>query len=600
MNQISSAQVELQEYMSSPDYNRVIDPNLRTPEAIQIAFEKHRALADAYFSCGDLENAHHAMRMSFYLFLELAIPDNYNIFEEVYDTLIDEAGEWMSSHRMNDEIIPLYEAVFEHSLTTLFHHYDNSGIRRLYYELIDIYEDNGWSEKLLRLEERTFRIQYYRHIMNASWDAGSYFHPDLSCIRQYYKDLLKTYTKSGEVERAVVLIEQWLELCDLYYIDCEDEGWAFDDYDDAVNYIAWLWDGSDRLVNILKESKSRFLDAPAILVMDPRSELYGFVDSNNDTILPCTYSSAWKATSSNFFSVKLKQGGWTYVSSNGNRLINQPLDFAYPPQEGKLLIGEGGNVAIVDIEHNSISPIQFNIASFGFFHDNLLKVCIKLSQPKNDALYDEESSDASLYSMAPMTGWNFVLPHGDRLLLPESTERVYSPNRGIIIAGRYDEDGDFSPALYNLSGKVIVPEGEFQAILPFGKQELTPYRKDWMCGYINRVGEVIVPAKYTAARTFSDELAAVRNETGLWGFIDTSGYPCQFREVGDFREGFAWVCPAFSMYDSSNQLSKIGYLRKGKDSIVSELYDDATSFIHGLAFVRKNTKWFRIEANDIN
>ncbi len=615
MDQTSRAQVELQEYMSSTAYIFVVNPNYRTPEAIRMAFEKHKVLADAYFNCGDLQNAHHAMRMSFYLFLDLKIPDNYNIFEEVYDTLIDGAGEWMSSHSMNDEILPLYEAVFEHSITTFFHHYGNSGIRRLYYELIDKYEENGWEDKILNLQKRVFTIQYFRHVMNAPWDASSYTHPDLSVIRHYYKDLLKSYTKAGKIEKAIELIEKWLELCDLYYVDCEDEGWAFEDYEDAVNYVAWLWDGSERLVNILKEYKSRLLNAPAILVMDPQSELYGFIDKNNNIVLPCVYSSAWKATSSNLFSVKLKDGGWTYVLSNGNKIINEPLDLAYPPQEGKLLIGKGENVEIVDIDNeNSISPIQFDIVRFGFFHDNLLKVCIKIAPSNSDALYDEdedfpyfaddeEKSEAGLYCMSPKTGWNYVLPHGDRLLLPESTERVFSPNGGIIVAGHYDEDGDFWPAIYSITGKVVIPEGEFQAILPFGEQTLTPFRKDGMCGYINRLGEVIVPAKYSAARAFSEELAAVRDETGLWGFIDTAGndvYPCQFREVGDFRDGFAWACPASSKYDSSNQLSKMGFLQKGKDGIVSELYDDATPFIHGVAFVRKNTKWFRIEANNIN
>ena len=51
--------------------------------------------------------------------------------------------------------------------------------------------------------------------------------------------------------------------------------------------------------------------------------------------------------------------------------------------------------------------------------------------------------------------------------------------------------------------------------------------------------------KYTELDIFHDDMAAVCNENGLWGYIDTEGkevIPCMYnRHVGCFSEGLACV-----------------------------------------------------------
>lgn len=62
-------------------------------------------------------------------------------------------------------------------------------------------------------------------------------------------------------------------------------------------------------------------------------------------------------------------------------------------------------------------------------------------------------------------------------------------------------------------------------------------------GFINEKGTIVIPAKYRLAHPFSDGLAAVRDDSGNWGFIDKNGKTViDFifsREPEDFKEGFA-------------------------------------------------------------
>lgn len=59
-------------------------------------------------------------------------------------------------------------------------------------------------------------------------------------------------------------------------------------------------------------------------------------------------------------------------------------------------------------------------------------------------------------------------------------------------------------------------------------------------------GKVRIRCRWRAARSFHEDLAAVRDrETGLWGFIDLLGHlslPPRWSGAGDFHEGFAAVC----------------------------------------------------------
>jgi hypothetical protein len=74
-------------------------------------------------------------------------------------------------------------------------------------------------------------------------------------------------------------------------------------------------------------------------------------------------------------------------------------------------------------------------------------------------------------------------------------------------------------------------------------EQLYPIKENGLWGYINKSGEVVIPARYHSASDFMEGLAAVRQH-GLFGFIDSRGefvIPEQYDFANSFRHGLAKV-----------------------------------------------------------
>jgi hypothetical protein len=116
-------------------------------------------------------------------------------------------------------------------------------------------------------------------------------------------------------------------------------------------------------------------------------------------------------------------------------------------------------------------------------------------------------------------------------------------------------------------------------------------------GYLDATGKFQIAPQFTAARPFSEGLAAVKvgdEVKGLWGYIDRTGkfvIRPQFTEsiagAGEFHEGLAPV----SIRDPSTPPDSIGngitgYIdRKGKFVIPPQFNQGGSSFRSGLAYV---------------
>ena len=105
---------------------------------------------------------------------------------------------------------------------------------------------------------------------------------------------------------------------------------------------------------------------------------------------------------------------------------------------------------------------------------------------------------------------------------------------------------------------------------------------DW--GFIDKSGTLVIPFKYTNARSFHEGLAAVSLPNGRYGFIDKSGteiIPCKYGNARDFSEGLAPI----------GLFGKWGFIDKSGTEIIPCKYEDADSFSEGLANVCLNYKW---------
>ena len=104
------------------------------------------------------------------------------------------------------------------------------------------------------------------------------------------------------------------------------------------------------------------------------------------------------------------------------------------------------------------------------------------------------------------------------------------------------------------------------------------------CGFVNKIGDVVVPLQYYAAKPFSEGLAVVYSENGT-GYVDTTGrlvIPFEYCIAESFREGLALVM--------SCEAGKYGFINCKNEVVIPFEYDNAGSFRDGLAMVCKNGK----------
>ena len=104
-------------------------------------------------------------------------------------------------------------------------------------------------------------------------------------------------------------------------------------------------------------------------------------------------------------------------------------------------------------------------------------------------------------------------------------------------------------------------------------------------GYLNRDGSVAVEAAYTAVYPYSYNYAAVRDGSGLAGFVDRTGklvIPCQFETVA---EGFNYL--DYAVVGSGGLL---GICNTAGELVIPMSYSSLGNFSGGLApFVRQGT-----------
>lgn len=600
---IEQCRQELDQFLQNNQY-KFVKSGYWSSDFVAEVFEKYRDLADALWSAGEEESAREVIRSSEYIFLDFPLFDNFVIQEDIYDTLTEDFADWMTSHGMEEEVPDLYEAAIQAAKTSYFYHFDNTGIRRVKNALLDYYDQTGDIKKKKQLMERIFDTAFYGYL-NDFASIGSFGPKDLSYHAPLFKELFSVLREDKDIMGGVSLINKWLFLCDRYYIDDKDWGQAYKDYDEACYALASLYDGTDTLIKALQATESPMLDAPYILI-ENENHKYGYMDSEGHVVVPCQYRCAWYASSKDILSVMDDNKNWIYVSPDGTPIFKDMVfRYAYPPFDGYILFGIEEQSYIMNIITGDISPVEFEFDENGNINQGLLKIAFVAPGPMFDEDDDNEDLDeddecVSLFSFNGQRHENMLCQDGHTLLFPEETEEVKSPNQGVIMAGRYTEDGDLLYGLYTLSGDTVIPVGKYDVMMPFGKNSLTPMQRDGLCGFINRSGEEVISPKYEDVRAFSDGLAAVKNQDFLWGFIDESGrevVPCLYSAVSDFSEGLAWVCPPNKDNGDFSTSARFGYIRSDGSTVTPPDFEQATVFYKGVAQVCQNKVWFTINKN---
>lgn len=151
---------------------------------------------------------------------------------------------------------------------------------------------------------------------------------------------------------------------------------------------------------------------------------------------------------------------------------------------------------------------------------------------------------------------------------------------------------DRSNGLLNRDGKWVVRPGTYEELGPVSAG-CCAFRKDGRWGFLDGLGNVVVPAKYLqpgkssphSGPEFSFGLAVVRTEAGEFVYIDRSGTirvraPKDAEFAGPFMDGLACIRHADGKY---------GFITCSGNEVVGAEYSCAGGFREGLAPVSRNT-----------
>ena len=106
--------------------------------------------------------------------------------------------------------------------------------------------------------------------------------------------------------------------------------------------------------------------------------------------------------------------------------------------------------------------------------------------------------------------------------------------------------------------------------------------RDSKYGFIDEMGNIIIPCQLSSAGDFRDGLARIVDQDKKHGFIDETGkivIPCQWNEAGDFSEGLASV---------KDENGKCGFIDKTGNVVIPCQWDYIEEdFRDGVAVVMK-------------
>ncbi|MCM3702230.1 WG repeat-containing protein [Paenibacillus macerans] len=232
--------------------------------------------------------------------------------------------------------------------------------------------------------------------------------------------------------------------------------------------------------------------------------------------------------------------------------------------------------------------------SDGAFHDGLL-----LAQQSNGKNVYYNSKGAQAFTLPtgiePLTDFR-----EQRAVVKDTATKLYgyiNTQGRLVIPCQYVEVDSFAEGTAHVkdasdreffvdrAGKTLVSlTTSYDSDFLFTEGLATAYEElTGRIGYVNTKGELAIPYQYSYARNFSEGLAVVSNDAGLYGYIDSSGkqvIPFRYTSAGDFGEGVAPV---------QNATGKWGYINKQGKTVIPHQYANAWGFSEGLAVVY-NTK----------
>ncbi|KAA3636438.1 MAG: hypothetical protein DWQ02_08270 [Bacteroidetes bacterium] len=197
-----------------------------------------------------------------------------------------------------------------------------------------------------------------------------------------------------------------------------------------------------------------------------------------------------------------------------------PIDYYTKMSDGLIAVKTGGKAGYMNASGEVVIPLQFQFAYD--FHEGLARVKVN-----------------SKFGLIDKQG-NYVLP-------PEFRD-VANISEGVIFAAKNAEEFAF----YDSDGNQVIPETEGYSnphcyscgrVFKGGLYRVREKEGDYLFGYINKNGEVVIEPRFNAAFDFINGITLVK-EGEMFGYIDTTGayvIPPKYQHAQQFYINSTWV-----------------------------------------------------------
>lgn len=301
----------------------------------------------------------------------------------------------------------------------------------------------------------------------------------------------------------------------------------------------------------------------------PYSNRCGLLDCNGNESIPVIY-------------------GYLEVISDDLVIVGQDLD--NNPKTGDKNTGVD-KYGLADVNGNLIVPLKYD--RIDHFYENMAAVCLNNKMGFIDKAGKEVIPP--IYNINVLSGlevWSTVIDsYGYRAGFSDGVACVRKDGKcevidkqGNVVLQQQDIRTGFSEGL----ALVSFSEGGGDDSLYMYAGDVQPYTTKY--GYINKQGEIAIPAVYDIAHDFSEGYAVVgkKNANGemMYGAIDQKGnivVPIAYQGMTPFCEGMARVYKRDET--KSTYANKYGFVDTTGKLVVPMIYTSAENYSNGMAVV---------------
>ena len=326
---------------------------------------------------------------------------------------------------------------------------------------------------------------------------------------------------------------------------------------------------------------------------------YGCIDKNKKVVIPLEYdailrymnsSSAPRTIFPDGLAIvgKADQNGvmkYGAVDKSGRVVIPLTFDFLYAFGNDRAPAGRnvdgGTKFGYVDKTGKVVVPLEYDTVQ-------------ELADGGNGCFDGGVSAVGKSTDSGSNGNWGCVDKTG-KIIIPIEYDNCPHFYDDRAVAVRNAGDGKFLYAVYDKTGRVIVPEGRYDWISDFseGLAEVSKTGSDGskQYGYIDPSGKEVIPLEYSSAGSFSNGRAVVSKENAegnrSWSFIDKTG-----KAVLILNDNYSYVVPFGDDLLMVTKANAYGYIDKTGKAVVPVKYTGASMGFHqGIAEVQLDGKW---------